>query len=171
VASFVAFVLGRLATYIYAGSFSFHLSKRHFVKRMSKNQFAILGQQFGTIIGLPLCGYLISYESLGGWPSVFYTMGSVGVVWFVFWTFLVYDKPQDHPRIKLNELRYIQNTIGLQVSAVRFISLRIRGKKDVLIVKVIKNFTFSVIAESPDTLEANANVYAGDCNFSGSYWA
>lgn len=28
-----------------------------------------------------------------GWPSVFYVFGGTGVIWFVFWRFLVVDKP------------------------------------------------------------------------------
>ena len=34
-----------------------------------------------------------------GWESVFYTFGSAGCIWFIFWIVLVFDGPSVHPRI------------------------------------------------------------------------
>ena len=34
-----------------------------------------------------------------GWEAVFYTTGCLGIVWFVGWVFLVFETPDDHPRI------------------------------------------------------------------------
>ena len=45
---------------------------------------------------MTLSGYL---SDTIGWESVFYIFGSIGVVWFTCWIFLVYEKPQNHPRI------------------------------------------------------------------------
>lgn len=35
----------------------------------------LAGLQLGTIIGMPLTGYLCSSSFWGGWPSVFYIFG------------------------------------------------------------------------------------------------
>ncbi|CAG2063011.1 unnamed protein product, partial [Timema podura] len=43
---------------------------------------------------------------------VFYVFGGLGVVWFIPWLFLVYDTPQQHPRISKEERDYIQTSIG-----------------------------------------------------------
>ena len=41
--------------------------------------------------------YIISlYFTIGGWPSVFYIFGAVGIVWFIAWTALVAETPQYH---------------------------------------------------------------------------
>ena len=50
----------------------------------------------GTVIALPFSGILA--EKLG-WESVFYVQGGLGAIWCVAWVFLVFDTPQDHPRI------------------------------------------------------------------------
>jgi ACS family sodium-dependent inorganic phosphate cotransporter-like MFS transporter 5 len=55
--------------------------------------FFVAGSNFGTIISMPLSGYLCSLEFLGGWPLSFYIFGGLGVVWFVVWLFVVYDTP------------------------------------------------------------------------------
>ncbi|MCL4153112.1 UNVERIFIED_CONTAM: hypothetical protein GTU68_012443, partial [Idotea baltica] len=57
------------------------------------------GVQFGTVVTLPVSGWLCATNFLGGWPSVFYIFGGLGLVWGVFWFWLVRNDPQEHPRI------------------------------------------------------------------------
>ncbi|GFU71881.1 hypothetical protein TNCV_1628221 [Trichonephila clavipes] len=68
----------------------------------------IVGDHIGTILTMPLAGYLCEYGFSGGWPSVYYILGIVGCVWFLFWIFLTYNKPTDHPRISQLEINYIK---------------------------------------------------------------
>ena len=63
------------------------------------------GASMGTIISMPLSGYICG--SSWGWPAVFYLCGMVGVVWFVLWTCLMHSDPRTHPRITEEEKRYI----------------------------------------------------------------
>ena len=65
---------------------------------------------------MPASGILISSDEFGGWPSVFYFFGALGVVWFLLWTTFVYDNPDVHPLISQKELAYIQRSIGAQTS-------------------------------------------------------
>jgi ACS family sodium-dependent inorganic phosphate cotransporter-like MFS transporter 5 len=74
--------------------------------------FFVAGSNFGTIISMPLSGYLCSLEFLGGWPLSFYIFGGLGVVWFVVWLFLVYDTPASHPYISIQEKNYIISQVG-----------------------------------------------------------
>lgn len=70
--------------------------------------------QFGTIICLPVSGWLSSSGFLGGWPSVFYVFGALGVLWGVPWFLLVHNRPENHPRISEAELKFItghRNTV------------------------------------------------------------
>ncbi|ROT73126.1 putative inorganic phosphate cotransporter [Penaeus vannamei] len=71
-------------------------------------KFLRVRMQFGTIIGLTLGGWLCNSEFLGGWPSVFYVFGGVGLVWGLPWFLLIHDRPEGHPRISRRELGYIQ---------------------------------------------------------------
>jgi len=59
-------------------------------------------------------GALIHSNIFGGWPAVFYVMGGVSILWFVLWTVLMYDSPEEDPRISKEELHYIQASIGNQ---------------------------------------------------------
>lgn len=70
------------------------------------------GCQIGTVIALPISGILCNSTFLGGWPSVFYVFGGLTCIWFVFWIFLIYDTPENHPRISTEELIFIQTSQG-----------------------------------------------------------
>jgi ACS family sodium-dependent inorganic phosphate cotransporter-like MFS transporter 5 len=70
------------------------------------------GAQFGTAVTMVISGYLIHGEVMGGWPSVFYLIGGFSLIWFFLWSFLMYNKPSDHPRISKEERRYIEESIG-----------------------------------------------------------
>ena len=64
------------------------------------------GTVFGLIITFPLCGILIDVT---GWESAFYIIGSITIVWFILWQFLVFDTPRQHPRISQDEFDYINS--------------------------------------------------------------
>ncbi|XP_076349732.1 sialin-like isoform X3 [Tachypleus tridentatus] len=66
------------------------------------------GADLGMVVTLPVSALLCEYGFDGGWPSVFYVFGSCGVIWFLFWSILVTNTPESHPRISEEELIYIQ---------------------------------------------------------------
>ncbi|KAG8185457.1 hypothetical protein JTE90_022388 [Oedothorax gibbosus] len=68
----------------------------------------VIGDHVGTVVTMPLTGYLCEYGFAGGWPSVYYILGILGCVWFVFWVCLAHNRPTDHPRITSKEIDYIQ---------------------------------------------------------------
>jgi ACS family sodium-dependent inorganic phosphate cotransporter-like MFS transporter 5 len=94
------------------------------LERSKLGAFVYAGTQIGTVLAMPLSGYLISTDILGGWPSVFYVFGVMGIVWFVFWSIYVFDSPANHPRIEPRELSYIQHSIGSQGNKVRPLGLK-----------------------------------------------
>lgn len=69
------------------------------------------GAQFGTVISLPISGILANKL---GWESVFYVFGVLGIIWFVFWWWLVYDTPQSHPTISRQEKEFILRSLGTE---------------------------------------------------------
>lgn len=54
---------------------------------------------------------LISSSSFG-WPLVFYLYGGASVVWTVLGFFVLYNSPEDHPRISEAEKYYIEHSLG-----------------------------------------------------------
>ena len=69
--------------------------------------FVLAGTQFGTVISLPLSGWLCSIDFDKGWPLTFYVPGIIAIIWLLTWKVLVYDNPQAHPRISEAEKSYI----------------------------------------------------------------
>ena len=70
----------------------------------------ILGPSIGVVAIAPLAGYLCEYGFGGGWPSVFYTTGAIGLVWTAGWFFFITDKPAEHPTITEEERTYIEES-------------------------------------------------------------
>ena len=54
-----------------------------------------------------MSGWLCDSGFLGGWPSVFYVLGGLLLVWCVAWFLLVSDYPEVHPRISPVEKNYL----------------------------------------------------------------
>ncbi|XP_076439466.1 putative transporter slc-17.2 isoform X2 [Babylonia areolata] len=55
-------------------------------------------------------GFLCAIPVDNGWPFIFYTHGSFGVLWCLVWYFTGSVKPEDHPYISENEKQYIADT-------------------------------------------------------------
>ena len=70
------------------------------------------GGAIGSVVVLPLTGYLCNNRFLGGWPAIFYVLGIIGCVWFVFWAIFVFDSPDVHPFISSAEFNYIREGQG-----------------------------------------------------------
>jgi MFS transporter, ACS family, solute carrier family 17 (sodium-dependent inorganic phosphate cotransporter), member 5 len=103
------------------------------VPKTERSRFAAVvynGANFGTIVSIPLTGYLCSLEFMGGWPLSFYIFGVLGIVWWyevvivinclmhicmiyfsIFWWWFVFDSPQSHPRISQEERMYIEKSL------------------------------------------------------------
>uniref|UniRef100_A0ACB8GDG3 Uncharacterized protein n=1 Tax=Sphaerodactylus townsendi TaxID=933632 RepID=A0ACB8GDG3_9SAUR len=68
------------------------------------------GAQLGTVVSLPLSGIISFYMD---WMYIFYIFG---VLWFLFWIWVVSDTPENHKRISLAEKEYILSTLSDQLS-------------------------------------------------------
>ncbi|XP_064103173.1 putative inorganic phosphate cotransporter [Macrobrachium nipponense] len=82
------------------------------LERSKMSAYVYAGAQFGTVVSLPICGLLCQSDFLGGWPSVFYVFGVLGLLWFIFWMLLISNTPESHPTISLEEKIYIQTTLN-----------------------------------------------------------
>lgn len=94
-----------------------HAMLARWIPPMERSKFAAYvyaGSNIGTVISLPISGWLCTLDYGGGWPLCFYLFGGLGVVWFIAWMFLVYDTPQKHPRVCPKEVEYITASIGPQ---------------------------------------------------------
>ncbi|XP_073288695.1 ascorbate transporter, chloroplastic-like [Primulina huaijiensis] len=58
------------------------------------------GMYLGSVIGLAFSPVLI-YTF--GWPSVFYSFGSLGTIWFAMWLSKAYSSPKEDPRLSTEE--------------------------------------------------------------------
>jgi len=82
--------------------------------------------QLGTIFGLPLSGYIAAEL---GWRAVFYIEAAIAAALIVLWLLFVYDSPQQHPRISLDEKLLIEKSTdhnrSTKVKGVRSVFLRL----------------------------------------------
>ncbi|KAK6742549.1 hypothetical protein RB195_010048 [Necator americanus] len=69
------------------------------------------GAQIGNVFVLPLSGFLCQYGFDGGWPSIFYILGIIGLLWCIIWIYMVSDRPSNHPRISEAEKQYITKAV------------------------------------------------------------
>ncbi|KAH9499196.1 hypothetical protein Btru_004415 [Bulinus truncatus] len=74
--------------------------------------FCFAGSQVAKVITYPITAILCEYGFDGGWPSVFYLQGLLGILWYIAWTFMVYNRPAEHPRISTEEKNYIEASLS-----------------------------------------------------------
>ncbi|XP_064087532.1 putative inorganic phosphate cotransporter isoform X2 [Macrobrachium nipponense] len=77
--------------------------------KASFTSIVFVGDHFGIVISMALGGLMSGSDFLGGWPSVFYVFGIVGLLWSLAWFVLIRDQPEDHPWISSKELSYIRS--------------------------------------------------------------
>ncbi|XP_069687183.1 vesicular glutamate transporter 1 isoform X1 [Periplaneta americana] len=70
---------------------------------------AFSGSYAGVVLGMPLSGLLTGGIS---WQAPFYFYGVAGIVWYLFWLWLSFEKPSKHPSISARELMYIEQSLG-----------------------------------------------------------
>lgn len=68
--------------------------------------FVSAGATVGALIALLTTGWIVTEF---GWQMAFYSFGVIGLVWAVAWYLLVYDRPEDHPRITPAERELLAN--------------------------------------------------------------
>ncbi|XP_019190403.1 PREDICTED: ascorbate transporter, chloroplastic [Ipomoea nil] len=62
------------------------------------------GMYLGSVTGLAVSPILIQKF---GWPSVFYSFGSLGSIWFAFWLSKAYSSPKEDPGLSMSEKKLI----------------------------------------------------------------
>ncbi|CAA7017351.1 unnamed protein product [Microthlaspi erraticum] len=62
------------------------------------------GMYLGSVTGLAFSPMLITKF---GWPSVFYSFGSLGSIWFMLWLKYAYSSPKDDPDLSEEEKKVI----------------------------------------------------------------
>jgi MFS family permease len=69
------------------------------------------GSYLGEIVGFAISGALVgSNIDLGNWQSTFYIFGFLGLLWYPLFIYFIYDKPELHPHISLEERELISGT-------------------------------------------------------------
>ena len=113
-----AFVVLRICQGLFEGvTFpSLHAMTARWIPIKERNSFiarSYFGSVFGLIISYPLCGLII--DSLG-WEAAFYIIGSITLVWGILWLLVVFDSPEQHPRISEEERQYITSELSKSLS-------------------------------------------------------
>ncbi|KAK6165944.1 hypothetical protein SNE40_022750 [Patella caerulea] len=67
------------------------------------------GLSIAGITTFLVSGYLCTIQLDNGWPFIFYVFGGFSLLLVFPWLYLVYDSPEQHPRIKMEEIKYINH--------------------------------------------------------------
>ncbi|KAL0113306.1 hypothetical protein PUN28_012454 [Cardiocondyla obscurior] len=78
-------------------------------ERSRLGTFSYSGGQFGTVITLIVAGVLA--ESSLGWPSIFYMLGALAIVWGIAFLWFGADSPSVHRSISQEERMYIEESL------------------------------------------------------------
>ncbi|XP_077289112.1 putative inorganic phosphate cotransporter [Arctopsyche grandis] len=78
-------------------------------ERSRLGNFVIAGGPFGTIIGMPLSGFLCQHY---GWPVTFQLIGAMAITMGFIWFWFGSDSPAKHQKISNEEKLYIQTSLG-----------------------------------------------------------
>ena len=96
---------------------SLHAMTARWVPVEERNSFiarSYFGSVFGMIITLPMCGAIVK---VWGWEVAFYVIAVINTIWFICWWLLVFDTPEQHPRISEHELLHIQDSLKESVDS------------------------------------------------------
>ena len=68
----------------------------------------LLCLKLGGILILGVGGFFCEWKSFsGGWPSIFYMSGGISILFCFIWSLMVFDSPNQHPRISQREREFI----------------------------------------------------------------
>ena len=70
---------------------------------------AYCGSYGGAVVGMPTSGILVDAI---GWYAPFFFYGVLGILWYMLWLWLAFEKPAKHPSISPREQMYIEKSIG-----------------------------------------------------------
>jgi len=79
------------------------------LERSRMSTYVYSGATIGTVISMAVTGEICNQL---GWESVFYIFGGIGILWFIFWSFLAFDSPASHPYITEAEKDLIEISLG-----------------------------------------------------------
>ncbi|KHN71025.1 putative transporter C38C10.2 [Toxocara canis] len=69
------------------------------------------GNQIGNTIVMPIAGILCEHGFAGGWPSVYYILGIVGMAWSALWFLYASNSPSTHRFINKTEKSFIEEAL------------------------------------------------------------
>nr|CAH7723842.1 unnamed protein product [Callosobruchus chinensis] len=125
--------------------------------RAKIGSFVYAGGPLGTVISLPIAGFISS--SAVGWPVVFYLYGALGMVWAIIWFLIGSNSPSADKFISKEEKEYIEAGIEAETEGEKvptpwkeiFTSLPFWG---VLIAHCGQNFGFwTLLTEIPSYMQ------------------
>lgn len=51
------------------------------------------------------------------WKAPFYCYSIFGLTWYLFWLWLIFEKPRKHPTISFEEVKFIEKSLGTSTQA------------------------------------------------------
>ncbi|XP_053378608.1 uncharacterized transporter slc-17.2-like [Mercenaria mercenaria] len=81
------------------------------MERSKLTTLCYAGTTLGNVLTFSTSGLLCAYGFDNGWGSIFYVTGGLGILWSLAWLYISADTPTSHPRIEVEEIRYITRNV------------------------------------------------------------
>ncbi|XP_074663225.1 sialin-like isoform X1 [Tubulanus polymorphus] len=104
VAIFLRFIMGLGTGVIFPAMHGLWARWAPVYERTKLIAFSYSGTIVGNVFTFFVSGVLCEYT---GWPSIFYLIGGLSLLWCVIWFVFVFDSPEVHPRISQIERSFI----------------------------------------------------------------
>lgn len=85
-----------------------------------KFQSANIANGFGNVINWSMSGFIIKSF---GWHYTFYTIGIILGIYTAAWWLVVYDSPNNHPKITVTEKEFILSKLNTTSTKVKVYNL------------------------------------------------
>ncbi|GBM03525.1 Sialin [Araneus ventricosus] len=84
------------------------------LERSSHSAFILNGIPLSNVYTYIIIAFLLKNEVYGSW-SLFYLQGTISVVWFLFWSILIFESPEDHKFLSESEVKELRKSQDREV--------------------------------------------------------
>ncbi|GIX89358.1 sialin [Caerostris extrusa] len=85
------------------------------LERNSHYSIIYNGIPLGIVFSFAVDYFITENDYFGGWTSLFYIEAAISVVWFLFWSILIFEAPEDHKFLSETEVEKIRSAQGKDV--------------------------------------------------------
>ncbi|XP_023338728.1 sialin isoform X2 [Eurytemora carolleeae] len=104
----IRIIQGLASGFAFPSVYNIFTAWSHPTEKATLMSISFAGIPTATVTIYPVVSWFCESGILGGWPMAFYLPGTTGLVWCILFSQLIYNTPEEHPRISSGELLYLE---------------------------------------------------------------